>query len=71
MSDELLARDRMLAIRKATEMLVSNSAAQSPLFSQTANPLALHLLALGVISLFRVGELFGVVGEGLSCRDGF
>ena len=61
MADQSLAGLRILAFRKAAEILRTDGAGQAKLGSKLAMPLTFNLTALFPIILFGRGELFSVV----------
>ena len=66
-ADELLTSDRVLAFRESLEVLLANLAAQSPLFGKSPMPLSAYLVALRVVVLAGIRELFRVIRQSLAC----
>ncbi len=71
MPNQLLARLRMLALGQSRELLLLYFTLQAPASGKLALPLAAHTLALCVIVLPRIGELFFVVRLRLAGADRF
>ena len=61
MAHELLAGHRMLAFGESCKVFLPHFAAQSPLFGQSAVPLASYLVASRVVVLAGVGKFFRVI----------
>ena len=60
-ADKLLARDRVLAFREPLEVFLAHLSSQSPLLGKPAVPFAAYLIALRVVVLACVRELFRVI----------
>ena len=58
---QLFARQRMLPVGEALEVLLLHFTVQAPLCGEFAVPLAAYPVALGVVVLLGVGELFFVI----------
>src|SRR5215469_8317327 len=69
-ADELLACDRMLAFGEPLKVLLMHFTLEPPLLGKSPVPLAVYLVALRVIVLAGVRELFGVIRLGLACTQG-
>jgi len=68
-ADELLSGNRVLPFREPPEVFLANLAAQSPLFGKSPMPLSAYLVALRVIVLAGIGELFRVIRQRLDCTE--
>ena len=68
---KLLARRRMLALTQPRELFLAHFAMQSVTLGELALPLTAHMVALRVIVVPRVGELFLVVLSRLARADRF
>jgi hypothetical protein len=61
----------VLTIGQTFELLGIYFTFQAPLLSQPAVPLAAHTIVLGVVVVFRIGELLPVIAGGLAGRERF
>ncbi len=66
MADELLTRDRMLALGEPLEVFLPDLATETPLTGELSMPRAANQLAFAVVVLARVLKFVGVIAARLS-----
>src|SRR6185437_3222538 len=68
---QLPASRRVLSLGQAGELLCTDCAGQPKMFRQLSMPFPLNGVSLLPIVLLGCGELFGMVGLRLGCRERF
>src|SRR5579859_460669 len=69
-TNKLLTCDRVLAFRETVEVLLAHFALEAPLLGEPSVPLAEYLIALRIVVVARVRELFGVIRLRLTRAQG-